>query len=81
MSPQWDEVDCEDPDKACLGCVIPRFLSQINSASVSFGHLWFKDTQNIICFPENFFLGSPQDPPKSEKVDFQVAPITLLMVL
>ena len=26
-------------------------------------------------------LGSPQDPPKSKKVDFQVAPITLLMVL
>ena len=64
-----------------LGCVIPRFLSQINSASVSFGHLWFQDTQNINFFPEIFFLRSPQDPPKSEKVDFQVAPITLLMVL
>ena len=32
-------------------------------------------------FHEFFPLRSPQDPPKSEKVDFQVAPITLLMVL
>ena len=31
--------------------------------------------------PKINFLRSPQDPPKSEKVDFQVTPITLLMVL
>ena len=32
-------------------------------------------------FSEKKFLRSPQDPPKSKKVDFQVTPITLLMVL
>ena len=64
-----------------LGCVIPPFLSQINSASVSFGHLYFQNTQNIFFVPDFFSLRSPQDPPKSKKVDFQVAPITLLMVL
>ena len=33
-----------------LGCIIPPFLSQINSASVSFGHLQFQDNQNIFIF-------------------------------
>ena len=30
-----------------LGCIIPPFLSQINSASNSFGDLWFQHTQHI----------------------------------
>ena len=64
-----------------LGCVIPPFLSQIISASISFVHLQFQDTQNIIIFSEKDILDLPQDPHKSKKVDFQVAPITLLMVL
>ena len=34
-----------------------------------------------IFFLENVLLDFPQDPPKSKKVDFQVAPITLLLVL
>ena len=64
-----------------LGCLIPPLLFQTYFASILFGHLWFQDIQNIIFFAEKYFLRSPQDPPKSEKVDFQVAPITLLMVL
>ena len=64
-----------------LGCLIPPLLFQTYFASILFGHLWFQDIQNIIFFAEKYFLRSPQDPPKSEKVNFQVAPITLLMVL
>ena len=35
-----------------LGCLIPPLLFQTYFASISFGHLWFQDTQNIIFFPE-----------------------------
>ena len=65
---------------AALGCVIPPFLSQINSASISFAYLWFQDTQNIFVLPEKNVVNLPQDPPWSKNVDFQVAPITLLLV-
>ena len=34
-----------------------------------------------ISFPENKFLYLPKDPPKSKKVDCQVDPITLLLVV
>ena len=33
-----------------LGCVIPPFLSQIISASISFAYLQFQDTQNAGCW-------------------------------
>ena len=38
-----------------LGCLIPPLLFQTFFASISFGHLWFQNTQNII-FPPQFFL-------------------------
>ena len=50
-------------DDVTLGCVIPPFLSQIISASISFGDLSFQDTQNIILFPEFFFPKVPSRPP------------------
>ena len=55
-----------------VGCVIPRFLSQINSASISFGELWFQDTQNIFVFPEQIFLRSPKDPLSLKKWIFKL---------
>ena len=33
------EEEIQNDRGGTIGCVIPRFLSQINSASVSFGHL------------------------------------------
>ena len=46
-----------------LGCLICPFLSQIISASISSGHLWIQDTQNIFFFfAKNIFLRSPKDP-------------------
>ena len=35
-----------------LGCLIPPLLFQTYVASISFGHLWFQDTQNIFFFPD-----------------------------
>ena len=40
------------PHGGTLGCLIPPLLFQTYFSSISFGHLWFQDTQNIILFPD-----------------------------
>ena len=43
-----------------LGCVIPPFLFQTYSASISFGYLAHKDFKNIRIFAVRHVLRSPQ---------------------
>ena len=56
-----------------LGCLIPPLLFQTYFASISFGHLWFQDTQKHHFFPEFFSLRSPQDPHFCFKLILQVS--------
>ena len=51
----WAQVEVKILVLRFVGCLIPPLLFQTYFASISFGHIWFQDTQNI---------------PKSEKVDF-----------
>ena len=50
------------PHRGWVGCVIPPFLFQTYSASISFGYLAHKDFRNIRIFAVRHVLRSPQSP-------------------
>ena len=57
-----DDFNKFSTHRGWVGCVIPPFLFQTYSASISFGYLAHKDFRNIRIFAVRHVLRSPQSP-------------------